>query len=471
MSFPEAHEALTSLQAKFALAFAADADLNGIFLPGARPDLLPRGSVHLFHSPHMYFSSDGTRADVTWESYGYEPGDTCSMVTTRFAASAVLTKDGWRYEKADWTLMQRFAPLAGGGTLSSDQPAPLCGCTPSAHDSRVLRNLAGILAANNWRNVAQLFTADAQVDLEDLTEGPVPATAWLRDAADYEAANSGRYRCLLLLGPGQLCAVDPAHTAGRWLIQTFEVTSGAEPCIRRRVCLLDMTFTRGDDRWRIAELKLRCILSLPLLKGTGQRYQRMTNPDGNWLYKVYNPDTPCEDIALDIENIFSLWPISVHRGELMHFFRRYLSRPETILSIRSQGPRTPDKVGPAQIAEKLSGMDAVYKPGQLTYHCATTPVLEQPDQNTVLASWIDHSLTNLGPKEDGRADYMVFVTRYDHVFQRVEGRWYLTRFNWEPCLGFPDGSFVSLPGRGQGWASDHPDESYPLPQGLNAIEA
>lgn len=473
-----AHAALTDLHARFALACAGnriDTVRSELFLPGAQINLQDVAmTVHLFHSPHLIVSPDAQSACVTWESYSYwKDGSTSSMCTTRFTAAAQLCQDGrWRYGDAEWILIQRFRPLSFAP--EQDTQAVLCpvwegGDLPGPHDCQVLRNLAGTLAAGNWRGCADFFTADAEADLEGLTQGSIPVIDWLQSVQDYERYNGGRYRCLMLLGPGALRLDSPNTASGAWTVQTFEVggTSDAQ-CLSRRFCLLTLTFERGQDTWLISALRLTALQALPVILGSGTRYERMSSPESNWLYTVYHPDTPCEEDAHDVENIFSLWPVSVHRGELMNFFYAYLCQPDTVLSIRSQGPQTPAKVGTDEITGKLSGMDGMFRLGQITYHCATTPVIEELQPGLIRASWIDHSLTNQGPRADGSAGYMVFVTRYDHVFRRIDGRWYLTSFGWEPCLGIPDESFVSLPSPGS-WTTDHPEERYPLPLGLDAI--
>ncbi|MBO6054770.1 MAG: hypothetical protein J6P31_04555 [Oscillospiraceae bacterium] len=470
------HAHLTNLQASYSFAVAAEDPLKAAdcFLPGECLPLSAAAGIHLFHSPHLLISADGRSAQVTWESYGYTADRSESaMMTTRFAAEAVFTADGWRYRNADWVVMQKFEPLPFSAEQDSicHPPVPIPdGPLPDAHSCRVLRNLAGILCANNWRDCESLFAPSACADLEGLTDGCIPAEAWLRETADCEAHAGGRYRCLPILGPGYICSESSDRARGLWLCQVFEVKqeNGAQ-VIQRRICSLDLQFIRSE-RWRISSLTLRTVQALSDIPGAGTRYERMTFPESNWLYTSFEPDTPCEDSALAVENIFALWPVSVHRGNLMRFFRHYLCQPDTVLSIRSQGPQTPPKTGPEEISGKLTPMDASFRPPHLTYHCATTPVIQQMEPDVIRASWIDHSLTNLGPRSDGSAGYMVFVTRYDHVFRRIRGHWYLTEFNWEPCLGFPDESFVSLPGAGQGWAASHPDQLYPLPLGLNDYE-
>ena len=137
------------------------------------------------------------------------------------------------------------------------------------------------------------------------------------------------------------------------------------------------------------------------------------------------------------------------------------------LSIRSQGPDVTPLIGFEAIAGKLQKMDDISKFDLPSYHCATTPVLEcSEDGKTVRASWMDHSLTNMsvalgGDPENGRVPYMIFVSRYDHVFRKKNNQRYLTEFGWEPWLSLPN--WLCDPNEEIGWDKERVGIKYPFP--------
>ncbi len=445
-------------------------------------------------------------AYVTWETYGYRidrTGANAVMITTRFAAAVEAAGDTVRFVSADWTQIGEFLPqdylfagtdhAADPGTIpvKADMAdlenaadaglTPGTGRLPAAKDFFAIRNMTNILFANNWRDCARFFTETAEADADDLTGRPLSGlaevSAWLDSIGEYERSHNGWYRAVMISGPGALYETEDGRVRGRWLTHSFEVSehpvTGNE-LIRRRIFLMDNEYIRTEGQWKIQKLRLSPLFRLPELEGTNRLYQRMLfDKDSNWLCRQFDPDTGSEKVALAAENIFSFWPLCVHRAQLSDFFRNFIKNDvyTPVMSIRSQGPQTPARTGDAEILDKLVPMEAGYVPGQITYHCATTPVIQlDKDGETVHASWIDHSLTNFGPKEgQDHVDYMVFVTRYDHVFKKAGGKWCLVEFNWEPCLGLP---FYKAPkDGGSGWAGRYGrEELYPFPLHCRSLE-
>ena len=447
--------------------------------------------IHLFHTPAFQIGADLTTAAMTWDSYSYRihtAKRTADFFTTRFHATLLLDGGLWRYWTIDWRRMQTFVPQRYG---AEQKPAVQRSCAGqdtgaqfdgTAEAYLTIRNLNNLLSIQNWRDVDGLFCEDADLELEDLTDGCLhgrPAIArWAESVRLREENQGGCYRCLLMTGPGNITGGSGAHAHGVWLAQTFEVTpglSGRPQTIHRRICVLDQRFCRQSGAWAIQRYTLHTLLELPMISGAGERYQRMHCPDGNWIPIHYDPKGRNPQAAFEVESMYAFWPVCLRRGELMQFFQNRIRNDTAAywLHIRSQGPDVQKLIGSAPIEQKLKGMDACFRPHQPSYHCASTPVLEvSADGACVRASWIDHSLTNMGQAfgartADGTVPYMVFVSRYDHVFQRIDGKWYLTQFNWEPCLGFPDWAFD--PGKNTGWLASAADGKYPLPLNLAQV--
>lgn len=115
-------------------------------------------------------------------------------------------------------------------------------------------------------------------------------------------------------------------------------------------------------------------------------------------------------------------------------------------------------------------MDQDLVPSQPSYHTATTPIIEISEDGTYAkATWMEHSLTNLGQArlpgipaaEDGKVNYMIFTGKYFHEFKKIDGERYVTGFNWEPMMSLPTWQFDAV--NSKGWASSGSTQKFPLP--------
>ena len=511
--------ALTSLQARFALADARNrlADL-GEQLFSQAPDIqiqLPdmdspaqgeevfaclrkrqeqrsitgSGELHIFHTPVYHVPESGAPAFAAWESYGYRidrTGRTSTACTTQFEAEFVLENDSWKFRRIWWRVIQVFVPQTYTAAQvippAADSPVPAGGMLPEAADYLTIRNLSNLLAVRNWHGAEELFAPYGSLELQDLTDGPIHGKRaigeWAVSMHKYETENGGCYRCLLLAGPGDILLQNDRQAKGVWMVETFEVIPaipGGERQIRRRICTLEQEFIRSDGSWYIQRCQMNTLAELPLCQGSGNKYERMTCPQGNWIPIAYDRTVRSSLPCFEAESLFALWPIALHRGELTRYFQNYIKNDAVPyrLHIRSQGPHMPPLEDEISIMAKLSGMDKCFLPRQPGYHCASTPVIEVDETGTrVRASWIDHSLTNMGQAfgtnaEDGSVPYMIFVSRYDHVFHQISGKWYLTSFFWEPCLSLPNWAYRLE--NDEGLAVAPGDGQYPLPLGLTSL--
>ena len=439
--------------------------------------------IHLFHTPAVVLDEQGDSATVTWDTYSYridrskKKSATC---TTRFSAKCLLEPQGWRLYQVDWMVMQCFVPEEYGEeqmpehqyqpwSAGEDNTAVL-----AAVDYLSIRNVNNLVVLRNWNEVEPLFSEHAVLYAEGIAEkaffGRSGVAEFCNMIHEQESVHGGRYRCLQLLGPGYLTAGE--HSAkGSWLSETFEVIPNEknEQIIRRRICRLDQKFERSEQGWLLQEYHMMTLFELPDIYGESPLYQRMTSPLGNWIPIEYDPRCVRPNACFEVENLYALWPACLRRGELMTYLREHMSGDDVTckLSIRSRGPETPTLVGFEAIAGKLQGMDDIAVLSLPSYHCATTPVLESSaDGNTVRASWMDHSLTNMSvalgaDPENGMVPYMIFVSRYDHVFRRIHNRWYLVEFGWEPALGLPN--WLCNPADEIGWDPQRRGLKYPRP--------
>ncbi len=442
----------------------------------------------LFHTPSVAVDEQGTGAQVCWDCYAYRidrKRRTGRLCTARFAASCLQEAGEWRFHQVRWELMQRFLPQTYADGQRPEHAAGPQGAAPGeahldAADHLEVRNLCSLLTLRNWERAEELFAPSATLYAQGLTDcelcGREEIGAFCAGIRRWEAEHAGRYRCLQLLGPGCISAAGPGEARGVWLSETFEVRpdEAAGQTTLRRICRVELRFGREAQSWKIRTYRMRTLFELPLLSGASPLYQRM-NRVPNWLplntqLRSCRP-APC----FEAETLFALWPASLRRGELMNFLRRHMSGDGVTcrLSIRSRGPESPDLVGFDEIASKLQGMDEIAMPDLPSYHCAAAPFLVSSDDGeTVWASWMDHSLTNMSVAlgasgEDGTVPYMIFVSRYDHVFRKIGGKWYLTEFGWEPGLGLPN--WACDPAEEIGWDRERQGRKYPLP-GVSAEE-
>lgn len=445
--------------------------------------------IPIFHTPSYFIEDNGEKAHVTWDVYSYRI-DTLhrdmTFHTMQFQAICLLEKNRWKYQSIRWMEMQTFIPqeYQKEQTCIHQQnwqlPDQISQFQIEANDYLTIRNVHDLLAIKNWTDIIDLFHPVATVEADGLSEklsGSQEIQKWLDSIHAYELDGNGTYRCLQMIGPAYLVLQNESTARGIWIGETFEVTPACEDnqqTIQRRICLFDHIFVKTSDSWKIKDYRLYTLYELPLIIGGSNLYQRMLYPEGNWIPISYDPTVTIAAPVFEIETLFALWPASLRRGELMSYFERYIKNSDGYsISIRSRGPQTPTLTDYDSVKTKLEDMDSVFINHQPSYHCASTPVMEvSPDGNTVRASWIDHSITNMSQafgldSENGTVPYMIFLSRYDHVFRKLNQKWYLTEFNWEPGLGFPNWFYA--PSKTRGWSAKTDQEKYPLPLTYHTI--
>ncbi|MBB5264942.1 hypothetical protein HNP82_002081 [Catenibacillus scindens] len=232
-------------------------------------------------------------------------------------------------------------------------------------------------------------------------------------------------------------------------VELFGIHGNMEghPSVCRCFYYVNSLFSKDEGKWQMTGQKGWPVLRLPDTPyPQGQRYDKISVDMFPWT--LGNEELPgiFEEDSYKIENIINAWVYGCRRGRLCEFYENYMKNdgfvPEML--IRSRGAQTPKLHGEDEILHKLSGMDARYHPGMYTFHTATTPLIEiSVDGRTAVGTWFDHSATNLSGSafEDSKIPYMVFVARYRHHFRKIDGKWFLTDFFWEPLISLKDWSF------------------------------
>lgn len=177
--------------------------------------------------------------------------------------------------------------------------------------------------------------------------------------------------------------------------------------------------------------------------------------------------------SFEIENLLNEWVYRLRRGELSVYVDEHfpvnIEGTDYYFFLRSNPERTALTTYD-EIHERVVGMDQDLVPSQPSYHTATTPIIEISEDGTYAkATWMEHSLTNLGQArlpgipaaEDGKVNYMIFTGKYFHEFKKIDGEWYVTGFNWEPMMSLPTWQFDAV--NSKGWASSGSTQKFPLP--------
>lgn len=215
------------------------------------------------------------------------------------------------------------------------------------------------------------------------------------------------------------------------------------------------TFVRDRGGWRRTTQWATLFLRLPDTPyHRGKHYDKISADMLPWTLENESMPGNYPEDSYAIENIINGWVYGCRRGRLCEFYETYMKNcgftPE--MWIKSQGEKTPKLGGEKEILHKLSEMDANYHPGMYTFHTAATPLIEiSADGQSATGTWFDHSATNLSGGDSGaeRIPYMVFVARYRHHFQKIDGTWYLTDFFWEPLISLDDWIFDRKHSAGQ----------------------
>lgn len=220
-----------------------------------------------------------------------------------------------------------------------------------------------------------------------------------------------------------------------------------------------------DSVWKIKDYEIIPEFYLPDTPYIqGIRYDKASKDLFDW--KLYNTSMAgiFPEDYYQIENILNAWVYSLRRGNLGGFARKYMDHKdfEPVMYINSND-RSRRRQGMKDILAQLDSMDTHFIFGMYSYHTATTPLIEiSEDGKFARGTWFDHSATNmysasLTEKDQGQTliPYMVFIARYVHEFKKIDGKWYLSNFYWEPLINLNDWQFDHVHSDGfVRWAHD-----------------
>lgn len=378
------------------------------------------------------------------DAYVYEvtPGNACRLMMSQMSAvfenthgTANICEFRWKVLQTmePWVYSEESADLANISVITPEQ----CDClkTLGSRDYGEIRDEA----VRQWDQLwLQEITASGRQlygpgGLPENIEKPLVGltsfvAADLLDSSNFMSAQDG-------------CRARAAFTA-----EVFGIGNNSShgSVVARCFYLTEYEMEKSKDQWIIRNTTIRPLLRLPDTPyEQGKRYDKISVDIVPWILDNQRPSGKFTEDSYAVENIIHSWVYACRQGQLCRFYETYMKHEEftPTMLIRSQGAKTARLVGEKEILGKLSGMDANYHPGMLTYHCATTPLIRISEDGTrATGTWFDHSATNLsnGDINQRRIPYMVFVARYRHEFRKIAGKWYLTDFFWEPLISLAD---------------------------------
>ncbi len=336
----------------------------------------------------------------------------------------------------------------------------------SPEDVLQIRNLQNYFFERKMNQTEQLFCDQAMPSLylEPLSRNKIIGKSlilnqinqWRRE----EVLQNGYYLFLgITAAPIIEVNLENRSAEGLYFVETFhfnnqlQATTEKTPLIRY-LNILKASYCLENGEWKIRTMDLNIIGELPRVIYTrGRRYDRMSQYPNSWNLDICKRKGRFIEDSYKIENILNQWVYHCRCGKLVSFYEEYMKNREIEcrMLIRSQGERSKILSTEAEIIHKLSEMDQQFHDLMYSYHTATTPIIEiEENGNYAKATWFDHSATNLFSMATTNEliPYMVFVAKYVHQFRRIEGKWYLVDFYWEPLISLPDWEFNLMNSKG-----------------------
>lgn len=374
------------------------------------------------------------------------------IVMTEYNWYTIQAMRPWEYTEDPFAHLGKYPPLPGTGMENPEEYLKI-------------RNVQNMFFERRLYQAGDLFSdlADTRLTIESLSireaRGKEEIVRRLNACLDEEQENRHCYRFLGITGMPVIEIGEDGQTAqglsGAEIFLTDASSGQMEDWVlRRKMSLVRTSFRKERGRWKIWQMEIRDLVSLPTVPYRNDgRYDKMGQSQEPW--EIHQPiqGRIKPEAAFAIENIINRWVYGNRRGKMREFVERYMKNPlgRNHMLIRSLGPKTRPQENLTEIREKIGGMDAQYRNRYYTFHAPTTPVIQMDETGErARGTWFDHAATNLRSqaKSPEHVPYMVFVNKYVHEFQKIEGRWYLVDFYSEPLISLPDWELDLVHSRG-----------------------
>lgn len=422
--------------------------------------------LSIWTSPAYYLSPDQKTGDMSCDTYTYrfyqeESEYYCQVIQKRAEAKFEENISGVQICYFTWYTIQKMKPwkYKDNPFLSlGEYPSIPLRETKNVQDVLEIRNIQNLFFEHRLHKVENLFSQNivAELTIESLKLKKIKGRECISQKLNQVLAQEKlNHHCYYFLGitcePVIEVAMDNRHAQGLFMTQIYQVDAQAEDAKRwklnRQMAWTRSSFVKEDGQWKINRMEIRNIICLPQVTyRNDQRFDKMGQSQEPWNIDQNLYGKIDLEASFAIENIVNRWVYSNRTGCMTKFAETYMKNPKNKnkMLIRSFGPASLKQSNYEEIQRKLGNMDKMYKNRFWSFHSPTTPVIWiDEDEVHAKATWFDLAATNLRSMmgetgETGIVPYMVFVNKYFHQFEKIEGKWYLIEFFNEPIIAIPD---------------------------------
>lgn len=434
------------------------------------------GRLSMSMSPAYWISKDGKNGGMSCDTYTYhiykeKEEVQCEVEIKRLEVVCQEKICGAEIEQIQWDTIQVMKPVS----YERENPFESIGSYPALslkenaneQDYLAIRNLQNMFYEHRLHETKELFSEkeDTMFTAECLEMNRVCGQRKILKAfAERLKKEQENNHCYLFLGitgmPLIEIAEDGNHAKGIFMTQIYQIQAGLFEKdvdnwkLIRTMAVTNTEFIREKSEWNIHKMNIQNLVRLPNTPYRNDgRYDKSGRSEEPWEIDQTTRCQPDTETAMKIENIINRWVYGCRRGELRQFIQNDMknSKKKNHMLIRSFGKETPELEDYEAITEKIEDMTNQYKERYFTFHAPTTPVITcHPEENYILGTWFDTAATNLRSVAESLEDipYMVFVNKYVHKFEKIDGHWCLTDFYAEPMISLQDWKFDMIHSKG-----------------------
>ena len=410
--------------------------------------------------------------------------DGCVQGSARLDADLIRVQQEWRYLDVQLYYMMTLEPETGRGmtydsTFSERIAFPDAprGKT-SAVDYLTLRNMLGRWCHNRREGAEDWFAGEGEPRLEYppfLSKPLVGREAILRGLRELRKQETAVAPIPLTIPMLTTPCIETWEDSawGSWFVISHDYLLDGDGAgwIAHRVGQLLVTWVRERGEWKIRELRLCPLFSLPsdtlLLEDSGDT---ILNMEGGWLNAPApsgRTDPEAAEEALTLEEYIAFWVSGLrYRSEAPFYYSRLdIDNPE---ELTYRLGRRPAKRGLGEVTEEIFAMTSKFstlQPKSPGNHTGTTPVIEiSPDGTHAVAVWLDYGWTTQA-EVFGITKPPYFanpaIGRYEHHYKKRSDGWKLYSFHWAPY--YRTGKWRFDYATTKGWCGTTSSKRFPLP--------
>lgn len=422
--------------------------------------------LSIWTSPAYRLSTDKKTGNMSCDTFTYrfyqeEESYYCQVIQKRAEAKFKESLIGTQMIQFNWYTIQKMKPWKYEkdpfSALGEYPMLPVKGFVDPEEYLKI-RNVQNLFFEHRLHQVENLFSKEKNTELTieslglEQVKGKSSIQHRLQQCLAKEKEN---HHCYGFLGitcePVIEIEADGLHAQGLFLTQIYQVDAYAKNSkqwkLNRQMGWTKSQFVKEEGQWKILTMEIRNIISFPEVSyRNDQRFDKMGQTEEPWNVDQELFGKTDIETSFIIENIVNRWIYSNRIGRMTEFAETYMKNPKNKnrMLIRSYGSKSVEQQNLEEIQQKLANMDQMYKNRFWSFHSPTTPVIQlSEDGMYAKATWFDLAATNLRSMmgktgASGIVPYMIFVNKYFHQFEKMEGKWYLVDFFNEPIIAIPD---------------------------------